>query len=402
MVGTGVLVDEPTRIRFANAPSRARRIVRTGDTIFSTVRTYLKATWFAEEITDTLICSTGFAVLTPREATSRKFVSYLAQSNPITHRVTAESVGTAYPAIPESRFSSFHIPLPPLPEQTAIVRYLDHADQRIRSYVTAKKRLVELLQEERQALINQAVTRGLDPNVPLKPSGVEWLGDVPAHWEVRRIRTLGKAIIGLTYSPQDIVGADEGRLVLRASNISGGRIVDADNVYVRCPVPDKLVLCEGDILICSRSGSRNLIGKNAYIDSNSAGVTFGVFMTILRGPHNGYLHQVFNSKLFEYHSGAFLTSTINQLTLGILNDMKIPFPPIEERKAILEHLKESTARIDAAAARARRQIQLLEEYRTRLIADAVTGKLDLRHASDPHPTTASTRATVVQPTPAAS
>ena len=271
-------------------------------------------------------------------------------------------------------------PLPTLVEQDAIVRYLDDADQRIRAYVSVKERLIALLEEERQAVIHQAVTKGLDPNVKLKPSGVEWLGEVPDHWEVRRVRTLGQAIIGLTYSPQDMTDAGEGKLVLRASNISGGRVVDADNVYVRCPVPDKLILREGDILICSRSGSRNLIGKNARIANTPLGVTFGAFMTILRGPNNDYLHQVFNSKLFEYQSGAFLTSTINQLTLGILNDMKIPFPPAGEQQSILQYLNEATQAVDATINRARRQIELMGEYRTRLIADVVTGKIDVREA----------------------
>ena len=197
---------------------------------------------------------------------------------------------------------------------------------------------------------------------------------------MRRVRTLGQAIIGLTYSPQDITDVGQGKLVLRASNISGGRVVDADNVYVRSEIPSKLLVTEGDILICSRSGSRNLIGKNAHIDSESAGATFGAFMTVLRGPNNDYLHQVFNSKLFEYQSGAFLTSTINQLTLGILNDMYIPFPPSKEREAIIGHLKDSTGSINTAIAHTRWQIELIKEYRARLIADVVTGKIDVREA----------------------
>ena len=105
-VDTGVLIEEPNRIRFATAPSRARRIVRNGDTIISTVRTYLKAVWTADKTKDDLICSTGFAVLTPREGTGPRFVGYLAQDNSFTDRVTAESVGIAYPAIAEGRLSS--------------------------------------------------------------------------------------------------------------------------------------------------------------------------------------------------------------------------------------------------------------------------------------------------------
>ena len=271
--------------------------------------------------------------------------------------------------------------VPPLHEQRTIVRYLDNVDRRIRRYVAAKQKLIALLEEEKQAVVNQAVTRGLDPNVPLKPSGVEWLGDVPAHWEVPRLRNLGDALIGLTYDPQDVVDQDAGMLVLRASNILDGKLVYGDNVYVRSTVSDKLVTREGDILICSRSGSRALIGKNARINAESAGTTFGAFMTVFRGPNNDYLHLVFNSKFFEYQSAAFFTSTINQLTLGILYDMKVPFPQLEERHRVLRYVKETTVPINKAITAARRQIELVQEYRTRLIADVVTGKLDVREAA---------------------
>ena len=270
--------------------------------------------------------------------------------------------------------------LPTLPEQCTIVRYLDEADSRIQSYISAKERLIELLTEQKQALINQAVTRGLDPNVPLKPSGVEWLGDVPAHWEVRRLKSVGDAVIGLTYSPQDVVNKEDGVLVLRASNVSEGKLAYGDNVYVSCSVPDRLVTQVGDILICSRSGSRALIGKNARIDAESSGLTFGAFMTIFRSTCNEYLHYIFNSKLFEYQSGAFLTSTINQLTLGILYAFKIPLPPSGEQREIIRYLDKATLAIDTELDRSHRQIELMQEYRTRLIADVVTGKLDVRGA----------------------
>ena len=271
--------------------------------------------------------------------------------------------------------------VPPLPEQAAIARYLDHVDRRIRRYVTAKRKLIALLGEEKQAVINQAVTRGLDPNVRLKPSGVEWLGDVPEHWEIPRLRNLGDALIGLTYDPQDVVNEEAGILVLRASNILDGKLVYGDNVFVRSAVPDKLVTREGDILICSRSGSRALIGKNARINAESAGTTFGAFMTVFRGANNDYLHLVFNSKFFEYQSAAFFTSTINQLTLGILYGMKVPFPPLEERQLILQYVEETTEPIIKAIAYTRRQIELVQEYRTRLIGDVVTGKLDVSEAA---------------------
>ena len=131
--GTGVLTDQPTKIQFGAAPSRARRLVRSGDTIASTVRTYLKAVWFTDKINEDLVCSTGFAVFTPRKEIAPKFVSYMAQSSSFTDRVMAESVGIAYPAISEGRISSFKVCVPTLGEQIAIVHYLDAADSRIQA-----------------------------------------------------------------------------------------------------------------------------------------------------------------------------------------------------------------------------------------------------------------------------
>ena len=161
-VGTGVLVEEPSTIRFAHAPSRARRIVKSGDTIISTVRTYLKAVWFAEEVNDALICSTGFAVLTPRRATAPKFVSYVVQNNAFTDRVTAESVGIAYPAIAESRFRSFYVCVPPLAEQAAIAAYLDKQTAAIDAAMARAQREIDLLSEYRTRLIADVVTGQVD------------------------------------------------------------------------------------------------------------------------------------------------------------------------------------------------------------------------------------------------
>ena len=161
-VGTGVLVEKPSTIRFAHAPSRARRIVKSGDTIISTVRTYLKAVWFAEEVNDALICSTGFAVLTPRRATAPKFVSYVVQNNAFTDRVTAESVGIAYPAIAENRFRSFYVCVPPLAEQAAIAAYLDKQTAAIDAAITRARREIDLLSEYRTRLIADVVTGQVD------------------------------------------------------------------------------------------------------------------------------------------------------------------------------------------------------------------------------------------------
>ena len=161
-VGTGVMIEKPQKIRFTMAPSRARRVVRNGDTIISTVRTYLKAIWFAEDTKDNFICSTGFVVLTPRQGSLPKFVSYLTQNNSFIDRVTANSVGTAYPAITENRLGSFQVAIPPFPEQAAIVAYLDKATADIDTAIDRARREIELLGEYRTRLIADVVTGKVD------------------------------------------------------------------------------------------------------------------------------------------------------------------------------------------------------------------------------------------------
>ena len=180
-VAAGQSTARPEQLRFLDAPVRARRVVRSGDTIVSTVRTYLKAVWHVDNLCSDLVASTGFAVLTPRAETFPKFVNYFCQSDPFTNRVTAESVGIAYPAISVSRLKTFKVCVPPLSEQTSISHFLDYADRRIQRYIRAKEKLIALLEEQKRAIINQAVTGQIDvrtgqPYPAYKPSGVEWLG----------------------------------------------------------------------------------------------------------------------------------------------------------------------------------------------------------------------------------
>jgi type I restriction enzyme, S subunit len=209
-----------------------------------------------------------------------------------------------------------------------------------------------------------------------KDSGIGWLGDVPRHWDVKRLRRVGEAFIGLTYNPDDVVDEGVGVLVLRSSNVQKGVITFDDNVYVNMDIPASLRTRVGDILLCSRNGSRALIGKNAAIDEQSEGVTFGAFMTVFRSEANAFLRYVFNSALFSYQSGAFLTSTINQLTVGSLYSFEVPLPPPPEQTAIAAFLDRETGKIDALVAEQEKLIALLKEKRQAVISHAVTKGLD--------------------------
>jgi len=196
----------------------------------------------------------------PRSELAPKYLMYLISGMQRELLVEWKKEGATVESLELESVANTPTPLPAIAEQRAIAAFLDREMAKIDALVAKKKRLIELLQEKRTALITRAVTKGLDPSVSMKDSGVEWLGEIPAHWEVKRLRHLGDAIIGLTYEPGDVVGPDDdGVLVLRASNVNHGRVVLEDNVFVRRAIPEHLRTRLGDILICSRSGSRALL-----------------------------------------------------------------------------------------------------------------------------------------------
>ena len=305
----------------------------------------------------------------------RQFLLYYLQNPAFKKKAISEMYGVAgLKRLTPSFFENSHYPYPSQPEQERIAAYLDGKCGEIDRVIAAKERQNELLKAQRAAVIHEAVTKGLNPKAKFKDSGVGWIGKIPEGWTLDKIKWLGKAIIGLTYSPDEV--ASDGVLVMRSSNIQSGKITYDDNVYVQKEIPEDLVLRKNDILICSRNGSRALIGKCALIDEKAAGQTFGAFMTVLRSPANRYLIYVLNSQLFSFYLGAFLTSTINQLTTGNLNNMVVPMPKTNaEQEQIAAHLDARCEEIDRVMAANEKMVTKLKEYRGSLIWEAVTGKV---------------------------
>ncbi|MCA6363514.1 MAG: restriction endonuclease subunit S [Bacteroidetes bacterium] len=206
-----------------------------------------------------------------------------------------------------------------------------------------------------------------------KDSGVEWIGEIPEHWEVKRLKYIGDTIIGIVYSPDDICDESEGKLVLRSSNIQNGKIDLSDNVFVKKEIGEKHITRIGDILICVRNGSRDLVGKNALIDKYSENQTFGAFMSIFRSELSDFVYWFFNSEIFKAQSGLFSTSTINQLTNETLNSMRIACPfDSDEQNQIIRFLNCKSELIDSLIYHKQKLITLLREERTALINQAVT------------------------------
>ena len=259
-------------------------------------------------------------------------------------------------------------------EQQHIAEYLDKKCDEIDRVVETEKSVIEKLKDYKQSIITEAVTKGLDKSVSLKDSGIEWIGKIPQHWEVRKLKTIGDYRNGLTYSPEDMCEEENGTLVLRSSNIKGGKLVLNDNVYVSSEIPTVLKVQKGDILVCSRNGSKDLIGKNAIIDSD-INASFGAFMMIFRCSCPRYMYYILNSHVFNYYLGSFFTSTINQLTGKNFGGMDIVFCPDKtEQEQIVNHLDKKCLEIDKAIADKEQVIEKFTEYKKSLIYECVTGK----------------------------
>jgi type I restriction enzyme S subunit len=230
--------------------------------------------------------------------------------------IAAASTGLI-PGLSRSDIAEQHIPIPPLPEQRAIAAALTDADALIASLdaLVAKKRALK------QAVMQQLLT------------GKTRLPGFKGKWEMKRLGEIGEAIIGLTYKPSDVV--KDGLLVLRSSNVQDGRLRFDDNVYVSVAVPDRIIVKQGDILICVRNGSRELIGKSAKITTEAEGSTFGAFMAVFRTTLHPFIHHQLQSDVVKRQIHEHLGATINQITNKSLNSFEVPLPVEPEEQAAI-------------------------------------------------------------------
>jgi type I restriction enzyme S subunit len=320
-------------------------------------------------------CSPIYLVLKPKLGTNAHFVSHAVRH--IAH------MGALKSFVNTIRFNSadfkrdslklFRVLLPSEYEQAAIVRFLDHANGRIERVIRTKKKLIELLNEQKQAMIHRAVTRGLDPNVPLKHSGIDWLGGLPDHWEVQRLKTVARITMGQS-PPSDECNIDgEGRPFLQGCAEFGDRYP----IPVQfCPTAPKVSPAES-ILLSVRApvGALNIADREYGIGRGLCAVE----------PFRSHLDLEFTLHAIAMTKGQLLMiatgSTYDAVTVGEVGCIRLPLPPLAEQRQIADHVRVETQAIDTAIGRAKREIELLREHRTRLVADVVTGKLDVGEAA---------------------
>ena len=302
-------------------------------------------------------------VFNPKEAVNRKFLLYWLQH--CKPHLLSSAQGGGQPNLNQELLKELPICIPTILEQAAIVRYLDEADQKIQEYISAKEKLIALLEEQRQAIIHQAVTRGLDPNVKLKPSGMEWLGDVPEHWEVSRIKN---EVYSLNHKRIPLSTTERGAMSIRRYDYYGASgVIDKVDNY----------LFDDELLLVAEDGA-NLILRNLPL----AIIARGKFWVnnhahILEPKHGNLEFLAWRLEGIDYTpwiSGAAQP----KLTQDRLMSIPIAVPNKEQQDKIMEQVSSETEYLQTAIDQVRRQIELMQEYRTRLIADVVTGKLDVR------------------------
>lgn len=356
----GIMTKE--RMVFENAPSRARRLVKAGDTIVSTVRTYLRAIAPITDTAETTVVSTGFAVIRPRKV-KPMYLAYALRESSFVESIVARSTGVSYPAVNASEIGCITIPLPAPTEQRAIAAFLDRETGKIDRLVAKNLELIEKLKEERAALISRTVTRGLNPAVRLKPSGVEWMGEVPENWQVKKLRYLCRVQTG----GRDTVDAlDDGRYPFYVRSQTIERI---DSFSANC----EAVLTAGDGVGVGKvfhyhAGGPFDFHQRVYMLNDFKLVTGrSLFM---------FLREFFYRVALEGNA----KSTVDSLRMPLFLGFIIPIPSPPEQLAIADFLDRETAKIDQLVAKVDEAIERLQEYRTALITAAVTGKIDVSTA----------------------
>ncbi len=379
------LVDGITAVEvlpFEKAPSRARRIVREGDTIISTVRTYLKAIAPIKAPPDNMIVSTGFAVVRPLEFLAPQFLGYALQNATFIDAVVANSTGVSYPAINPSTLIGLVVSYPKNEtEQQQIAAFLDWKTGQIDALTTKKKELLEKLKEQRRAVITQAVTKGLNTAAPLRDSGIPWLGQVPKHWEVIPLGFLITMLGGMTpsmanseYWEGDIPWVTPKDMKQPRISDSTDRITEkalAETSISLIPTHTVLVVVRGMILAHSFPTA-----------VTERPVTINQDMKALRTGDKLEVEYLFWSlvgfgKIFSALAQESAHGT-RKMETETLKKFTFPVPPRNEQKEISHDLEKRLRKLDKLAQATESTIARLTEYRTALITAATTGKIDVR------------------------
>ncbi len=319
-----------------------------------------------------------------RSSLKNSFFYYFFKSNVVDQQISESSQKTSVTNLHLEKIKELRLTLPPLEEQTIIANYLDHKTSQLDTLISKKEKLIELLQEECTAIINQAVTKGLVPDVPMKDSGIEWLGEIPEHWDVKKIKHVTVKIgSGVTPRGGAEVYQDSGVPLLRSQNVYFDGFKLDDVAYISEEIHNSMSgskVYPSDVLINITGGS---IGRCFYVTNEFEEANVNQHVCIVRP----------NSKIETKYLYNLLRSSVGQLQIDIcqiggnreslnfeqIKNFYIPLPSTREQGEILTIVKKREIEINSIIAKTKQEIELLKEYKTALVSEVVTGKVDVRN-----------------------
>ena len=367
------------------------KLVRVGDFVIS-LRSFQGGIEYAREQG---IISPAYTILYPVQRNNHAYLTHVFKAKPYIENLSLFVTGIRQGQnIDYQKLARSLLPYPPLPEQAAIVRFLDHAGRRIRRYIRAKQKLIALLEEQKQALIHQAVTGRIDVRTgqsypAYKPSGVEWLRDVPEHWETARLKVfLLRPMRNGLFKKKDAFGS--GAPIVNVADIYHDSFqIDPASLDRVQTTPNELRTYQvrtGDLFFVRSSLKLEGTGRAAVAIDCEAGSVFECHLVQGRPDPRRAVARFLAFQLNSFSLRHYMISRANVVTMAtvsqsVLASCPVFLPSISEQEGLLKQIDGECARVAATHDRAHREIDLLHEYRTRLIADVVTGKLDVRGAA---------------------
>jgi type I restriction enzyme S subunit len=375
--GTGKLLANPITEQVESIAST----FKPGDVLFGKLRPYLAKALLPEFEG---ICSTELIVLRSHGIIHPKILFYQLLCEDLIRWISSMTFGTKMPRADPAQISNIYIAFGSNADQHSIIDFLDRATAKIDALVEKKEKLIELLKEKRAALITKAVTKGLDPTVPMKDSGVEWLRNIPTHWNVK---PLNQYLLRITYgftNPMPIV--EEGPYMLTAFDIGDGKVFyenarcTTDEAFKHC-ITDKSRPQTGDILL-TKDGTLGRVaiadGRQACINQSVALLRFNQKLVDIDFLYNLLRSPEYQARIVFEAGG----TTIKHIYISRLAKMPVALPPRNEQCSISEFLKREILKIDYLIVKIQKGIELLREFRSALISASITGKIDVRSEGD--------------------
>ncbi|WP_162241792.1 restriction endonuclease subunit S [Pseudorhodoferax sp. Leaf267] len=366
------------------------KVVEPGDVLISRLNAPIGRACLAPDLGTRVVTSVDNVIVRPRPQFDRRFIVFRLTSPDYLHEAGTIASGATMQRISRSELGNMRVAFPPFDEQVAVATFLDREIAKIDALIAEQEKIIALLAEKRQATISHAVTRGLDPDAPMKDSGVAWLGEVPAHWDVARLKRLVLSI-EQGWSPQceNFPAEDpEEWGVLKVGCVNGGVFDAKENKKLppELAARPEYALKAGDLLI-SRANTKELVGSAAVVPSNFDRLLLCDKLYRLRLARDeclpDYAAAVIGTR--EARSQIELAATgasSSMLNIGqsVVLDLPLPMPTLDEQRAIIDFLRSETDRLAALSGGAQHGVALLKERRSALIAAAVTGQIDVREA----------------------